>query len=171
MKYKTGLTAGTFDILTSKHVDLLWRMKSMCGRLIVGVNTEAKLARRKPNVWTPLDQRMALVESLAPVDEVFACDLSDMRLIESGEQIHDHAVLSARFDYDAFLIGSDYRDAPRYVHDRALALACGKGYEFVDCPYDGKGVSSSSVKAKLDEAEYKKLCAALAETGVYVVRG
>jgi D-beta-D-heptose 7-phosphate kinase/D-beta-D-heptose 1-phosphate adenosyltransferase len=45
--YKVGFTNGCFDILHPGHVHLLEQCRSMCDRLIVGLNADASVSRLK----------------------------------------------------------------------------------------------------------------------------
>jgi D-beta-D-heptose 7-phosphate kinase/D-beta-D-heptose 1-phosphate adenosyltransferase len=70
--YKVGFTNGCFDILHPGHAHLLEQCRSMCDRLIVGLNADASVTRLK-GPTRPVNNeaaRAAVLASLASVDLV-----------------------------------------------------------------------------------------------------
>jgi D-beta-D-heptose 7-phosphate kinase/D-beta-D-heptose 1-phosphate adenosyltransferase len=70
--YKVGFTNGCFDLLHPGHVHLLEQCRSMCDRLIVGMNSDASVKRLKgpTRPVQPEAARAAVLASLASVDLV-----------------------------------------------------------------------------------------------------
>jgi len=69
---KIGFTNGCFDLLHPGHVGLLGQAKAACDRLIVGLNSDASIARLKgprPPIQNE-SERAAVLASLAVVDLV-----------------------------------------------------------------------------------------------------
>lgn len=68
-------TNGCFDILHRGHVEYLKASRAMGDRLVVGLNSDASVARLKPG--RPINRqedRQAVLESLRCVDEVIVFD-------------------------------------------------------------------------------------------------
>jgi D-beta-D-heptose 7-phosphate kinase/D-beta-D-heptose 1-phosphate adenosyltransferase len=70
--YKVGFTNGCFDLLHPGHVHLLEQCRSMCDRLIVGINSDASVSRLKGPTRPAQGEaaRAAVLASLASVDLV-----------------------------------------------------------------------------------------------------
>jgi cytidyltransferase-like protein len=67
---KIVLVTGGFDPVHSGHIAYFKAARTLGDRLIVGVNSDAWLARKKGQPFMPLHERMAVVGNLAMVDEV-----------------------------------------------------------------------------------------------------
>ena len=69
-------TNGVFDLLHRGHVDSLQAARGRGDRLVVGVNTDASVARLKgpSRPLAPLDDRLAVLAALESVDLVCAFD-------------------------------------------------------------------------------------------------
>jgi cytidyltransferase-like protein len=67
---KIVVVTGGFDPVHSGHVAYFKAARTLGDRLIVGVNSDAWLARKKGRPFMPLHERMAVVGNLAMVDEV-----------------------------------------------------------------------------------------------------
>lgn len=79
-------TNGCFDIVHPGHIDLLSRARALGDRLIVGINSDASVARIKGSGRPFMDQesRKAVLLGLKPVDEVIIFDESTPeKLIET----------------------------------------------------------------------------------------
>jgi choline-phosphate cytidylyltransferase len=69
---KTVITFGTFDVLHIGHLRLLERARALGGRLVVGVSSDLLNGKKKGrSAVFAQDERLALVEALRCVDEVF----------------------------------------------------------------------------------------------------
>lgn len=85
-----GVKSGTFTILTKAHVECLQFCKRFCDELIVVLNDDDYLIRKKGFCAVPAEERKAVLEALACVDEV---------IIYSGD--NEQATLEfIRADYD-----------------------------------------------------------------------
>ena len=88
-----GLVTGGFDPIHSGHIECLQDAKKLCSHLIVGVNSDEWLKRKKGKYFMPLSERMAIVSELKSVDEVItfndddgsACDAIEQCLRKYGE--------------------------------------------------------------------------------------
>lgn len=71
------IATGGFDPLHTGHVAYLTAAKSLGDYLVVGVNSNAWLTRKKGTHFLDFPERMMLVNSLKPVNAVLAFDDSD----------------------------------------------------------------------------------------------
>ena len=67
---KIVLVTGGFDPLHSGHIAYFKEARTLGDRLIVGLNSDDWLTRKKGRPFMPLQERMAIVGNLAVVDEV-----------------------------------------------------------------------------------------------------
>ena len=71
------LVTGGFDPLHSGHIDLFNEAKKLGDTLIVGVNTDEWLTRKKGRPFMPFEVRHAIVSNLKMVDDTVSWDDSD----------------------------------------------------------------------------------------------
>ena len=64
------LVTGGFDPLHSGHIEYFQNAKAMGDILIVGINSDAWLKRKKGRYFMPLDERGAIISQLLMVDKV-----------------------------------------------------------------------------------------------------
>ena len=77
---KTVVTFGTYDLFHVGHLNILRRAKDLGDRLVVGVSSDELNFRKKQIRPTyPLDHRMAIVESIRFVDEVFVEEALELK--------------------------------------------------------------------------------------------
>lgn len=67
---KIVIVTGGFDPLHSGHIAYFKAAKKLGDRLIVGLNSDEWLTRKKGRPFMPLQERMAIVGNLSVVDEV-----------------------------------------------------------------------------------------------------
>ena len=67
---KIVLVTGGFDPLHSGHIEYFKAAKQLGNLLIVGINSDAWLARKKGRAFMPWDERMAIVKNIKDVDFV-----------------------------------------------------------------------------------------------------
>src|SRR3954470_22350215 len=79
--YTIGLTSGSFDLIHLGHVKYLARAKEQVGILAVGVDSDAKIRRRKgeDRPMVPEDERLELLAYQRPVDLVYLKQDEDPR--------------------------------------------------------------------------------------------
>ena len=65
-----GIKSGTFTILTKAHVECLSFCKKYCDKLIVVLNDDEYLEKKKGFCAVPSEERKAVIEHLSSVDEV-----------------------------------------------------------------------------------------------------
>lgn len=104
---KVGFTNGCFDILHPGHIAYLAEAKSWCDRLVVGLNTDASVARAKgpERPVNPLETRALVLGGLASVDLVVPFDEdTPLELIKAARP--DLLVKGADYSLEA-VVGGD----------------------------------------------------------------
>jgi D-glycero-beta-D-manno-heptose 1-phosphate adenylyltransferase len=71
--YPIVLTSGSFDLIHLGHVKYLQKAKELGGVLVVGVDSDAKIRRRKGDdrPMVPQDERLELLAHQRPVDMIY----------------------------------------------------------------------------------------------------
>jgi len=72
-----GLITGGMDPLHSGHISYIQAGAKLCDVLIVGLNSDKWLERKKGKAFMPFEERMAIVKALRNVDKVIEFDDSD----------------------------------------------------------------------------------------------
>lgn len=100
---KTVIVTGGFDPIHSGHIAYLKAAKDMGNRLVVGLNSDEWLARKKGQAFMPMTERKSIISNLSCVDEVIEFD-----------DYHGHAMDAIRIvrekyprDYLIFANGGD----------------------------------------------------------------
>jgi D-glycero-beta-D-manno-heptose 1-phosphate adenylyltransferase len=78
---RVSLTSGSFDLIHMGHVKYLARAKEFCDVLVVGVDSDAKIRRRKgeDRPMVPEDERLQMLAYQRPVDLIYLKDDADPR--------------------------------------------------------------------------------------------
>lgn len=71
------LVTGGFDPLHSGHIAYFKSAKELGDHLVVGINSDDWLTRKKGRPFMPLEERAAIIKELACVDEVIAFNDND----------------------------------------------------------------------------------------------
>jgi len=74
---KVVLVTGGFDPLHSGHIAYFKAARELGDHLVVGVNSDEWLTRKKGRPFMPLEERAAIIKELACVDEVIAFNDDD----------------------------------------------------------------------------------------------
>lgn len=74
---KTILVTGGFDPLHSGHIQYIKEAKKLGGFLVVGLNSDEWLTRKKGRPFMPLQERVEVLKALKAVDKVITFDDSD----------------------------------------------------------------------------------------------
>ena len=74
---KVVLVTGGFDPLHSGHIEYFKEARTLGDKLVVGINSDKWLTRKKGRPFMPIQERAAIIESLACVDQVIGFDDSD----------------------------------------------------------------------------------------------
>ena len=91
---KIVIATGGFDPVHSGHIKYLHEARSYGDKLVVGLNSDAWLERKKGRAFMPFAERQAVLEALRCVDEVVAFDDSDgsaVKLLESFQSSYSYA--------------------------------------------------------------------------------
>lgn len=109
---KIVLVTGGFDPLHSGHIEYLTAAKRLGYKLVVGLNSDEWLARKKGRSFLPYNERKVIVEALSVVDYVIEFDDSDNSASDAIEKI-----LSDTFDTVVFANGGDRNNetTPEYL--------------------------------------------------------
>lgn len=75
--FKIVLATGGFDPIHSGHVQYLLEAKKLGDMLIVGVNSDEWLIKKKGRPFMPSSERCFIIKNLAMVDQVITFDDSD----------------------------------------------------------------------------------------------
>ena len=84
---KVVLVTGGFDPLHSGHIEYFKAAKALGFLLIVGINSDAWLTRKKGQPFMPIQERKAIIESLYQVHKVIEFDDSNDTAIDAIKQV------------------------------------------------------------------------------------
>ena len=84
---KIVLVTGGFDPIHSGHIEYFNAAKALGDKLIVGVNSDNWLARKKGKAFMPATDRIRVIESLKMIDGVILFDDSDNTAIEAIKNV------------------------------------------------------------------------------------
>ena len=84
---KVVLVTGGFDPIHSGHIEYFKAAKELGDKLIVGVNSDAWLARKKGRAFLPGYERIAIIENLKMVDGVILFNDDDDTAIEAIKNV------------------------------------------------------------------------------------
>jgi cytidyltransferase-like protein len=84
---KIVVVTGGFDPLHSGHIEYFNAAKELGDKLIVGINSDAWLARKKGQPFMPIIERMAIIENLKLVDHCVIFNDNDGSSIEAIKNV------------------------------------------------------------------------------------
>ena len=92
---KIAVVSGGFDPLHSGHINLLEQAAKFGNKLVVLVNSDEWLTRKKGRPFLPFEERSVIVQRMDMVDNVYAVDDSDNSVTKGLIQVrnafgHDH---------------------------------------------------------------------------------
>ena len=67
---KVIIVSGGFDPIHSGHISYLKAAKKLADHLVVAVNSDAWLVKKKGKAFMPLEERMEIIKNISCVDEV-----------------------------------------------------------------------------------------------------
>ncbi len=148
---KLVLVTGGFDPIHSGHINLLKKASELGDKLIVGVNSDDWLKRKKKCFFMTLKERKTIIENLNMVDQVIVWDDSDDTACGAIDS------LLAKFPENIMLIfanGGDRKknnipEIQRYTKNRRVVFKFGIG------GYNKKN-SSSLILEKFKDSFFKK---------------
>ena len=86
---KIVIVTGGFDPIHSGHLAYFKAAKKLGDKLVVGLNSDAWLTRKKGKPFMPMSERFALVSELACVDEVIIYNDNDNSSCNAIQLIKD----------------------------------------------------------------------------------
>ena len=81
------IVTGGFDPVHSGHIEYFKAASKLGDSLLVGVNSDEWLSRKKGKPFMPIEERTAILDALAVVDSVFEFDDSDDTAVGAIKQI------------------------------------------------------------------------------------
>ena len=87
---KIVVVSGGFDPIHSGHLALLREASGMGDKLIVGLNSDEWLTRKKGKPFMNIRERRAVLEAIRWIDEVWEFDDSDGTACDLLERVRDH---------------------------------------------------------------------------------
>lgn len=84
------VVSGGFDPIHSGHIRLIKEARLLGDMLIVGINSDEWLARKKGRAFMPWQERLAVLNNLKPVDEVYTFDDEDGTACHLLHQVRAH---------------------------------------------------------------------------------
>lgn len=82
--------SGGFDPIHSGHIRLIKEARLLGDHLIVGINSDEWLARKKGRAFMPWQERLAVLNNLQQVNEVYTFDDEDGTACHLLEQVRAH---------------------------------------------------------------------------------
>ena len=87
---KIVLVTGGFDPLHSGHINYFKSAKTLGDMLIVGLNSDEWLERKKGRAFMPWNERLCIINNLSMVDEVYTFDDEDGSAKAFIKQVRAH---------------------------------------------------------------------------------
>ena len=87
---KIIVVSGGFDPIHSGHIKLIKEARLLGDMLIVGINSDEWLARKKGRAFMPWQERLCVLNNLSSVDEVYTFDDDDGTACHLLEQVRAH---------------------------------------------------------------------------------
>jgi cytidyltransferase-like protein len=84
------VVSGGFDPVHSGHIKLIKAARALGDHLIVGINSDEWLARKKGRAFMPWNERLSVLNNLKPVDEVYTFDDEDGTACNLLQQVRAH---------------------------------------------------------------------------------
>lgn len=124
---KIVIVSGGFDPIHSGHIELLKKAASLGDKLIVGVNSDEWLRRKKGKEFMPLSERKNILRSIKWVDDVWEFDDSDDSACNLIESVIEHTLRHSNiFDPPTFIFANGGDRTKENIPEMKL-----KGVEFV----------------------------------------
>lgn len=84
------VVSGGFDPVHSGHIKLIKEARLLGDMLIVGINSDEWLARKKRQAFMPWPERLCVLNNLSSVDEVYTFDDEDGTACHLLQQVRAH---------------------------------------------------------------------------------
>lgn len=132
--------SGGFDPLHIGHIKYFEEAKKLGDKLIVILNTDDFLIKKKGYVFMPLENRKKIIESLNMVDEVIVAIDRDMRVIETLKMVKPDIFAKGG---DRTLVTSDVRE--RQLEDK-IGMKCVWGIGGFDKPSSSSDLVYNAIR-------------------------
>lgn len=134
---KLAIVSGGFDPLHVGHIELMGKAREKADSLIVIVNNDKFLERKKGKVFMPLNERITIVQTLKPVEVAIECVDNDDTVCETLTWLR--AAYRHKFEDMIFCNGGD-RTSGENTPEHEICLKIG-----IEPVYGlGKKIQSSS---------------------------
>jgi len=87
---KIVVVSGGFDPVHSGHIQLIKEARTLGDMLIVGINSDEWLARKKGRAFMPWTERLCVLNNLSSVEEVYTFDDEDGTACHLLHQVRAH---------------------------------------------------------------------------------
>lgn len=87
---KIVVVSGGFDPIHSGHIRMIKEARLLGNLLIVGINSDEWLARKKGRAFMPWNERLCVLNNLSSVDEVYTFDDDDGTACHLLQQVRAH---------------------------------------------------------------------------------
>jgi cytidyltransferase-like protein len=84
------VVSGGFDPIHSGHIKLIKEARLLGDMLVVGINSDEWLARKKGRAFMPWQERLCVLNNLSSVDEVYTFDDEDGTACHLLQQVRAH---------------------------------------------------------------------------------
>jgi cytidyltransferase-like protein len=84
------VVSGGFDPIHSGHIQLIKQARALGDQLIVGINSDEWLARKKGQAFMPWQERLCVINNLKQVDEVYTFDDDNGTATHLLQQVRAH---------------------------------------------------------------------------------
>jgi cytidyltransferase-like protein len=84
------VVSGGFDPIHSGHIKLIKQARLLGDMLIVGINSDEWLARKKGRAFMPWQERLCVLNNISSVDEVYTFDDKDGTACHLLQQVRAH---------------------------------------------------------------------------------
>lgn len=136
--YNTGFTCGSFDLLHVGHTHFFYECKKLCGKLMVGLQTNPSIDRKWKNAPVQsVFERFVQLRNCTWVDEIIPYETE-----------HDLENLLSMMPINARFLGSDYLN--KEFTGKAICNKRGIAIEFIDRLHS---YSSSELRKRVWENE------------------
>jgi D-beta-D-heptose 7-phosphate kinase/D-beta-D-heptose 1-phosphate adenosyltransferase len=127
------VVSGGFDPVHSGHIKLLKEARTLGDMLIVGINSDEWLARKKGRAFMPWQERLCVINNLSCVDEVYTFDDED------GTAGHLLQQVRAHYPADRIIFANGGDRTQNNIPEMSVP-----GVEFVFCVGGSNKANSSS---------------------------
>jgi len=136
--YKTGYTAGVYDMFHIGHLNVIRNAKKQCKYLIVGVTTDEIVLKNKGKLPViPFDERIEIVRSIRYVDKVIP---------QTDYSIDGKIKTAVENKIDVMFVGSDWQNTDKWkTIEKELKRI---GVDVIYLPHTD-GISSTILRKKI----------------------